>query len=535
MSHRLVMNSRFFAAIIILISTSVVYAFDYLPLTVGNTWTMTSKAMSTPVTMKVISTTEANAEIYSSVEFVNPWSTVTLLLKSTFVNGIELDGMISNGSTFRFTEPSPFFPNPSSTPATGANAPTTAALVSSNLTITASGKQYTGVRLYRIRFTDGTQQSWYLAPDVGFIQFGEGPYGFILSASKISPYITSVKLRQPSTCPLIGIDANPAANGDFSQNGHEARLKQAISAGSRLLQINASWAELETAPKTYSFDRLKIYLAWAEKYNLDAVLTIKTVNSFELSVPSDLRGKPLDDATVKARFGALLTAIAPFLGTRVKWVNLANEVDIYYGNRQSEIPIFKSFFQSAATKLESLKPKVFVGLVFSYDSFRRYNATFQALEPLCKEVSFTYYALNEGFISRGSDAPANDLPVMVAAAKGRPLILTEVGSASAGSKTTAATQRDFLANVFQTLSTLGSKVTAASFYQMSDLPPAQLAAYANSYGSSSAFAQYAGSLGLHDTAGSAKLAWGEFQLNAAKFKQPSYCTSDIEPVSRRVP
>lgn len=79
---------------------------------------------------------------------------------------------------------------------------------------------------------------------------------------------------------------------------------------------------------------MKIYLAWAEKYNLDAVLTIKTVNSFELSVPSDLRGKPLDDATVKARFGALLTAIAPFLGTRVKWVNLANEVDIYYGNRQ---------------------------------------------------------------------------------------------------------------------------------------------------------------------------------------------------------
>lgn len=61
-----------------------------------------------------------------------------------------------------------------------------------------------------------------------------------------------------------------------------------------------------------------------------AAMTLKTIDSNSRTVPADLASKAWSDPIMITRFRNMLKVLGPLLGTTVKWIQLANEVDLYF-------------------------------------------------------------------------------------------------------------------------------------------------------------------------------------------------------------
>lgn len=512
---------RVLRAIIILYSFSAVAQTTYLPLAEGNSWTLVGGAATIQLTVTSISTVSATTR--AMVQFNNPWMAYGMLLRSTS-EGILLEGIAYPMARYGYPDPVMLFGN-GSNGQSWSSPYLTAKLVSSNNTITTPAGTYQNVRRYDITF--GTNvQTWYLAPNVGFVQFGTAG-AFLLSKQTLNPTPAPVT-PAASACPQVGLDANPPANGDFSAAGKERALEQAIAAGARFMTVDTSWQQLEPSPYKYDFSSIVDEVGWAQKNNINAALTIKTIDTNSVTIPADLGGKAWNDPALLLRWKGLLSALAGQLNSNIKWVNLGNEVDVYLDNNPSALAPYYAFLQAGEEQLARVSPEASAGVVFSFDSYHLTDFVFRVLSPLNQHVSFTYYDGNPlaGVAQRSPSDAAFDVADMVAAAGGRPLVLTEVGySSSSLLGSSQQLQAAFYSEAFAAFSNEGGKLTAAEFSFMSDFPPSILQSLASAYSlaGNSLWISWIGNLGLYDTVGNPKLAWQVFETDAKEFQNTLAC------------
>src|SRR5580693_5282257 len=416
---------RILVTIIALSRVNAAAQSTYLPLAKGNSWTLTSGAVSVQLT--VTSTSTVAGATRATVEFTNPWVSYSMLLRST-AQGVLLEGVAYPIVRYGYPDPVMLF-GEGSGGQSWRSPYLNSELVSSNNVISTPAGTFQNVRRYDIAF--GTSvQTWYLAPNVGFVQFGAAG-GFTLSNKSLNP--ATVPVTPPaSPCPQVGLDANPPANGDFSASGKEQALRQAIAAGARFMTVDTSWVQLEPSPGIYDFSSIQDQVGWAQKYQIDAAFTLKTIDTGSVAVPVDLQGKSWDDPALLLRWQALLRALAAQLNSHIKWVNLGNEVDVYVNNHIAELAPYYVFLQAGEAQLDQSIPGISTGVVFSFDTYHLTDFVFRVLSPLLQHVSFTYYDGNPsvGVAQRSPSDEAFDLADMVTAANGRPLILTEVGYSS---------------------------------------------------------------------------------------------------------
>ena len=498
---------------------------DVLPLAGGNQWVLRSPYLTAPVVMEVVPAQQLADKSKMVVQFTNPWSVYSFVFLPT-PTGTLLDGTVYNGVSNRFDDPVRWFP----TDVAPGSAWTTVlgpfTLLSNTATVKTPRQTYQGCWHYRIGTGSGAQH-WYLAPNVGFVQYGEGPAAFVLDTvqlNAIQPPAPPPVFAAP--CPRVGIDANPVANGDFSDEGHAAAARQAFAAGARFAHISATWAELEPNPSTYSFSKIDNWTSFARTNGMDLALTIRTVDTTALSLPSDLRGRAINDPAVIARFQSLLSALAPRLNANVKWINLANEIDIYFSTNGSSLPAFQQFYAAGASRLKAAAPGVSVGVVFSYSAYSYNNAVFQSFSPAVEHIAFTYYPIRSDFSVRDPGVAASEIAEMAALSGSKKLLLTEIGYPSStvlGSSLDK--QAAFSTAVFDAIQKQGGHIVGASFFQMSDMPPATVNFLVSYYptSNSQAFGAFLGSLGAWDPAGTPKPAWSTFSTRATGFLGPA-CT-----------
>jgi hypothetical protein len=499
---------------------------NYFPLAEGNSWVLSGPGNSV-MTMTVASTAQIGDVQRATVNIVSPWASYGMVLRSSSA-GVQLEALQYPQVRAGYPELIMLFGEGSS----GQSWPSLysiSTLVSDTNIITTAKGVYRNVRRYDIVFSGGAAQTWYLAPDVGPVQFGTTGAMTLTGLTLQPATVQTVTQHAPGPCPKVGITPNPPANGDFSTNGKEAILKQVLSGGATLVPISASWGDLEAAPNTYSFDAVTTYANWAAKYGVDALLTIKTIDTTGVSMPKDLAGSSWTDPQVIARWEAFLKALLSKLSTNVKWINLGNEVDTYLQAHPSEIRAYAEFMLQGEITLLSARPAVSTGVVFSFTSFHLNDSVFRALSPLCKHVGFTYY--DQDVISTTSAVrdPANvpfDIADMIAAAAGKELLLNETGyPSSVGSGSSPALQQAFYANTLATLGAASGKVAAANFAFLSDLPPSMVSSLGASYGiAATLWMNWAGSLGLIDPNGIAKPGLQTFYTNAAKMRVANSCT-----------
>lgn len=502
-----------------------------LPLANGNQWVLWSPYVTTPITLQVSSDQVLpGAKRKISLSYINPWSSYSYVL-TMGTAGPLLDGVTFSGSTMHFVDTLPWFGTNVALNSTWSTAFGQMTLVSTTASVTTPAGTYTNCWHYQIG-SGSSAQDWFLAPNVGFVQFGVGPAAFTLKSVRLTPYVPPVLATPVSVpCSLAGIDANAAANTDFSAAAQTAALQRAVTAGARFEHLSALWSDLEPSPGTYSFSGLQNSIAYAAAYNMSVDLTIRTIDTNQVSLPADLAGRALNDPAVISRFQAMLAALAPKLTSTVKWVQLANELDIYFSQNMSSIPAFMSLYSAGASTLKAARPGTSVGVAFSYSAYWYNNAAFLAISPNMDHIAFTYYPIRPDYTVHDPSIAISDLGEMISAANGRTMVLTEVGyPSSTVIDSSNAFQSTFYSNILNTLQGLSGRVAAVNFFQMSDMPTATVNSLVGYYstgaaiGSAQAFGAYLGTLGTVDVTGTSKPAWTAFATGATKFLG-SVCTN----------
>jgi hypothetical protein len=496
------------------------FAATYLPLVQGNTWNLASGSVSMRLT--VTSSSLVDGVERATVQVDNPWLAYAMLLRST-AQGILLEGIAFHTGRYGYPNPVVMF-GEGAVGQTWSSPFLNSTLVSSSYIKTPLGS-YQNVLRYDIAF-GSTLQTWFLAPDVGFVQFGT-TFPLLLTSQTLYP-LPAQATPSSASCPLVGLQANPPANGDFSPGGKEQALRTAIGTGANFMTISTSWQDLEPHPGVYDFSSISDQLSWAQQYQIETALILKTIDTDSTPIPVDLQARPWNDPILISRWNKFLIALANQLNSYIRWVDLGNEVDTYLGNNPAQLTGYYQFLQAGVSQLHYIQPRVSTGVVFSFDSYHLIDGVFRVLSPLCSHISFTYYDGNPlaGVSQRSPADVAFDLGDMISAANGRPLVLTEVGySSSTAISSSQQLQATFYTDAFAAFSNAGGKLTAASFAFMSDFPASVSASLAGSYGNASGylFASWIGNLGLLDPVGNPKLAWAVFETEAPNLHGPLAC------------
>jgi hypothetical protein len=482
--------------------------------------------------LRVVSTEDFPALRRVRLELRGISGDAVLILRSS-PGELALEGIEMNGRTRREQSPVALF---SSEPTAGWQSK--GSLVRSRFrgrktVLDTPAGQFSGVDEYEVEFAGLPKSVW-------FFKLGFGVAGYDVPGASARLMIhefsspAPAPTREPAPCPPAGVDANPVAiGGDFSSEGLRKQVAEMRDAGAAFFNLPAAWADLEPERGVFQFSELRQKLAWVEELGLDTALTLKTVDTTVRRTPPDLAETAWDDPEMLARFGALLDALAGELGSRVKWINLGNEVNVYFSANPDELTAFSRFYRHGAERLELLKPELQIGLVFAFDVLRLDDLEFNALSEPLDQVSYTYYGSQNAVVQRRTsvvqrDAAevALDFADMRSAAKGKPVLLTEVGHSSSnfiGSSETR--QAEFYAAAAEQLRLGSGWLTAANFFLLSDLHPSILRQFSQYYfgGQAGPFIAWLGSLGTKDLFGRPKPANAELLEILKNSRRPDSC------------
>lgn len=508
-------------------------AQEYLPLALGNRWVLSNSYQATPMSLEVVSDEVLAAKRRVRVRFTNPWTNYDFVFNPG-TDGISLEGLALGSEVYYLSAPAIIFPKTGTVGTVWNTSFGSVTLVSSSATVVTPTKTYTGCRRFSVNLYGGVMD-WYLADGVGYVQIGTGAGAFTLGTLALNSYSAPLApVVTYGSCPKIGIDSNPAASTSFSTAEREAALASVAGAGGNFSHVSVRWSDIEKSPGVYDFSGISQWMSWSAKYNFDVALTVRTIDTTVLSVPSDLAGRKLSDATVISRFVAMMKAMKSVVTTRVRWINVGNEVDVYLRNVPTASTDLQSFLQAMQTQLKSQFPSATFGVVFTHAA-RSTPSVVTPILALSGHVGFTYYPLNADMSARSPSVVASELAEIVALAGGKPLVLTEVGyptSALLGGS--ESTQSTFVQNIFDALRKSSGKVQAASFFQLNDMPSTVVSSLVDYYNTSGFMttetAQRVGafiaSLGLHSQTSTDKLSWKAFVLNAPLLAGSNACTTN---------
>src|SRR5258708_5927472 len=156
-----------------------------------------------------------------------------------------------------------------------------------------------------IQFQETTHESkkviWTFAPGVGFVQFGEGAWAFVLDrgASRANtggsqPRVTiptSTRPAPPTRNLLIGLSAHPFAGESLTPTSVRKHFEQSLSGGVNYIYLSPKWNELERSPGKYEFADLDFQIGQSVEYRVPAILNVRIIDTASRAFPADLENK----------------------------------------------------------------------------------------------------------------------------------------------------------------------------------------------------------------------------------------------------
>lgn len=303
---------------------------------------------------------------------------------------------------------------------------------------------------------------------------------------------------------LLSIDITTLAGED-----HAAALSIARAAGATVTSLSLMWDEMETSPGTYApaVDWPAIANAYYPAEGMALTLGFSVIDTVADRRPAELRDKSWDDPDVIARFREHLAAVLSRMpDVDLKAIAIGNEVDAHLAT-PDQIADFAGFLSAARAEVERLRPGLPVAAKLTAAGLLSDPSRWQPILEAGSGVFVTYYPLDPDFSPRPSEAPATDLPRLVAIAAGKPLFLLEAGYPSGGCGATPAAQAAFVQSLFAAWEARRDAIPLVSLTWLTDLGPDEVAAGTAYYGiTAPCFASYLATLGLRDGTGAPKPA-----------------------------
>ncbi len=484
---------------------------NYLPLEVGNKWELHSPVTDKPIVFEVV----GKADSAFRVRWDNPWIPAELQFVSS---GDQVSMQAINMGEGVYTLPSPlvYFDFDAAENATWSNAVGKMTILSRHKTVSTTSKQYEHCIEIQITDEKGESNYWTFAPNVGFVQFGQGREAFVLSSFSRS---RSSHPAHPTSFQslLIGIDAIPSSVEGYSPEAIRKSLQTAVNAGMTYMHMAPKWNEMEPKPGLYNFEDPDSSVNRAEEHNLPLELGIRIIDTNQRSTPDTYKNWAWDDPRMAEKLNDLLQALGPRLKGRARWVAIGNEVNAYFDDRKAEIDQYARLLDRVIGTVRTSFPGALFTVNFTSDAVSRLQSDYKAITSKVDFISFTYYPLNADFAVKEVDQVKIDLQRMIDAAGDRKVLFQEIGCPSARSlKSSEEKQAKILEQVFHVLKENKDRVMAANILWMSDIPDSLVEQFGQYYQlpNSENFKAYLATLGLFDQQGKAKLAWRVFEREA---------------------
>ena len=385
--------------------------------------------------------------------------------------------------------------------------------------------------------TDGQSMHWTFAPNVGIVRWGRGRDAYLLTSFR-EGRATEPQAAAPQAAPppaaqatdaqapapperlrlltdhrlRVSLDANPA--------GAESALDayaRAVDAGLGFVHLAPTWTEIEPSDGRFRWPVIDLRSSVAETHGLPIHLNLRVIDSGRRGTPTDASWS-FGDPRLADRLIAALRAIAQRTRGRVRWIAIGNEVDLYFASHPTELPGYVQLLTRVLPVVREVFPQAWFTVNVTFGGLSQLDR-YRDLTDLIDCYSFTYYPLNADFTMRAPRDILDDLPRMVAAAGQKPVILQEIGYASAARLNSSEQQQaDFVTHAFAALRQHHDRVMGAAFLFMSDLPLSTVEDLAMHYAPDHRdnFKAYLATLGLRTTAGAPKPAWDAFVREARR-------------------
>ena len=271
-------------------------------------------------------------------------------------------------------------------------------------------------------------------------------------------------------------------------------------------------------------DPLMRRLATLKEAGYTVAVTFDNVKDDRINMPRYLKGRPLADPAVLARWSAYLEAFLGRYGEQVDFVNVGYKVNAYFDKHPNDWPAFVRFVRAGAEAVRKARRRTSVGVVLEDDNDpARY---WKDLAPACTHLAFVY-TVPASIIEPDPPARALDprsakffgrtLEAAVRMAGGRKVLLLDVACPTHPSvDASPALQARFIRSLFGWLRRAESRIAGLTWTGDKDWPyEATKNALAKMFGDRilqyRGFVRYLTSVGLRDEAGEKKPGYAAFK------------------------
>lgn len=502
---------------------------DYLPLAVGNKWVLRSRTVSTPIVLEV---TGKSAEGYE-LKFDNPWISSVLTVQPA-AGAVSLTALSMGGQRSAMPSGTVYYDFNVRDGQHWSNRIGTMTLVSRNKTVNASGRRYEHcVEIQEVN-SKGDRLFWFFAPGIGFVQFGEGAWAFVLdeSSSRLPGHsnavagtgttaVAAASVGSSGGKVWIALAANPAASASFNPGTVNARFDQSVRAGISYVYLSPKWNELEPHQGKYNFKDIDFQIAQAVRNGLPLVCNLRVIDTGNRAMPSDLQHRSLRDREIKDRLLALIDAVMPRLKGRAQYMLIGNEIDSYFKGHRGEVQDYRDLLQAGAARIKQLQPGTRVSASITFDGIGEADSLLKPILDATDFFALTYYPLRPDFTVRDPEVVPSEFTRIIAAAHGKKILLQEVGCPSSPvNNSSEDKQARMFRAVFEQLRAHSNNFIGAYFFLMSDLPDSVVNSLAAYYKLPNAdrFKAFLKTLGMFDDQGRPKKSWEVFQQEAPRMK-----------------
>jgi hypothetical protein len=287
--------------------------------------------------------------------------------------------------------------------------------------------------------------------------------------------------------------------------------------GCDIMPVSVKWSELEPTPGRFELDKLKSDLKGQAQMGFTSYLLIKTIDTSQRTVPTDLANEPWDSPRMAEREAAFLRAVRNVLPERVGGIMLGNEVDGYLGDRPLEVDRYIRFLENGRRTLRADRPGLAVGVTTMFTGLKSHPDVIGRLHRPMDFVSMTYYPLAPDFgVLPTTDVTRHfDQMVRFAAAKG--LFIQEAGyPASELLGSSEDKQASFVDAVFDAMERYRTGLIGVCFFLLVDFSDKLVDGFMAYYRLPNArFRAMLATLGLKKQDGTPRAAWATFQRRAS--------------------
>jgi hypothetical protein len=293
-----------------------------------------------------------------------------------------------------------------------------------------------------------------------------------------------------------------------------------VAAGVRGAVVTHTLADLEDGATVSGLDALGTFYA---AHGQQVLFELTVIDRAADGRSADLQALSWTSHRTVATVEGAIDLVLAHVGGALAYLTIGRDVDVFLGTHPEQRDAFVELAGLACAYAQQHGPKLQVGVGFSFAGVTAPDPSFAGLRDMCGLAAVSYLpGISAGAAPAPSEVP-HDADLMVTAAAGKPIALTEVGTPTeAMTGGSEAQQALFFQTFFSALAERTSAFPFVNVFQLNDLSPADCAAYAvaQGEGAESNQALFVCSAGLFGAGGMAKSAWSTVLNGTATFASP---------------